>query len=335
MKISAKMIFPSLLAIMTMYWVGCQGPVKPISVNTGTPIPMADSPAHGQNYTCPMHPEVIGKEGDKCPKCGMSLEPMTPSTAPEVARVAMDFKTSPAALKPKEDVTLSFTPKRQDSPDDKVDLELEHTKKIHLIVVSDDLSWFNHIHPEEQKDGSYTVTEKFPAGGEYTVFADYKPSGGGHIVDKFTLKIEGDAPAAKSYDTERLTSDAGDDYTVELNPGGGKFVTNSALHLSAKVSQNGKEVDVTTLEDYLGAKAHMVVLSLSEKEYLHVHPDVENGQFDLHTTFDKPGFYRGWLQFQNNGKVHTSDFVFHVQEGTETPKDGMNEGEHKDHETGH
>ena len=25
-------------------------------------------------YACPMHPEVTGKEGDKCPKCGMALE---------------------------------------------------------------------------------------------------------------------------------------------------------------------------------------------------------------------------------------------------------------------
>lgn len=25
-------------------------------------------------YACPMHPEVTGKEGDKCSKCGMALE---------------------------------------------------------------------------------------------------------------------------------------------------------------------------------------------------------------------------------------------------------------------
>ncbi|WP_131494767.1 heavy metal-binding domain-containing protein [Flavobacterium enshiense] len=24
-------------------------------------------------YACPMHPEVIGKKGDKCTKCGMDL----------------------------------------------------------------------------------------------------------------------------------------------------------------------------------------------------------------------------------------------------------------------
>jgi hypothetical protein len=27
-------------------------------------------------YACPMHPEVTGKEGDKCSKCGMYLEPL-------------------------------------------------------------------------------------------------------------------------------------------------------------------------------------------------------------------------------------------------------------------
>lgn len=27
-------------------------------------------------YACPMHPEVTGKESDKCSKCGMKLEPI-------------------------------------------------------------------------------------------------------------------------------------------------------------------------------------------------------------------------------------------------------------------
>ena len=84
---------------------------------------------------------------------------------------------------------------------------------------------------------------------------------------------------------------------------------------------NGKEVDVNTLEDYLGAKAHMVVVSLAEKKYLHVHPSVEGGKFDLHTTFDKPGVYRGWIQFQSKGKVYTSDFVMNVAEGKTAGKD--------------
>jgi hypothetical protein len=31
--------------------------------------------SHIKNYTCPMHPEVKGSHGDKCPKCGMDLVP--------------------------------------------------------------------------------------------------------------------------------------------------------------------------------------------------------------------------------------------------------------------
>ncbi|MFV7234772.1 DUF3347 domain-containing protein [Flavobacterium sp. ZB4R12] len=34
-----------------------------------------------QLYACPMHPEITGKKGDKCPKCGMELtEPAVQST---------------------------------------------------------------------------------------------------------------------------------------------------------------------------------------------------------------------------------------------------------------
>ncbi|WP_417722028.1 heavy metal translocating P-type ATPase [Salipiger sp.] len=39
------------------------------------PAPMPE----GTTYTCPMHPEIIRDAPGDCPKCGMALEPMTPS----------------------------------------------------------------------------------------------------------------------------------------------------------------------------------------------------------------------------------------------------------------
>ena len=35
-------------------------------------------PVAGQQYTCPMDPEIVQDHPGSCPKCGMALEPMTP-----------------------------------------------------------------------------------------------------------------------------------------------------------------------------------------------------------------------------------------------------------------
>ncbi len=277
-------------------------------------------------YACPMHPEVTGKEGDVCPKCGMKLEHN--DNAGAVSNVSMQFSTNPATVNPNQEVTLMMTPKKKDNAAEQVALDVEHTKKIHLIIVNDDLSWFDHIHPEYNADGSYSVKEKFPTPGKYTLFADYKPSGGNHVVDNLNVTVTGTASIAKKYGADKLTGSAGDGFSVSLTPTGGKFLTNMAMHINGVVMLNGKEVDVTTLEDYLGAKAHMVVVSLADKKYLHVHPSVEGGKFDLHTTFDKPGVYRGWIQFQSKEKIYTSDFTMNVADG----KAGdMKADEHKEH----
>jgi len=264
-------------------------------------------------YACPMHPEVTGKEGDTCPKCGMKLEHN--DNAVTVSNVSMQFSTSPAVANPNQEVTLSFTPKVKCKPEELVALDIEHEKKIHLIIVNDDLSWFDHIHPEFNADGSYTVNEKFPAPGTYTLFADYKPSGGNHVVDKLNVTVSGASAASKSYGADKL-SGVSDNFTVTLAPAGGKLITGALMHLEGSVMKDGKEVDPNTLENYLGAKAHMVVIGLNNKEYLHVHPGVTVGKFDLHTTFEKAGIYRGWIQFQSDGKLHTVDFTMNVKEGT-------------------
>jgi formamidopyrimidine-DNA glycosylase len=38
-----------------------------------TTIENSDNTAEGQLYACPMHPEVTGKQGEECSKCGMEL----------------------------------------------------------------------------------------------------------------------------------------------------------------------------------------------------------------------------------------------------------------------
>ena len=44
---------------------------------------MHDMDSTHMAYACPMHPEVTGKQGDKCSKCGMTLEAVKKSERTE------------------------------------------------------------------------------------------------------------------------------------------------------------------------------------------------------------------------------------------------------------
>lgn len=284
---------------------------------------------HEHTYACPMHADVTGKEGETCPKCGMKLELVSADKAANTSTYFMAFKATPAveAGKP---ALLSFTPSIKGNESEMVPLDIQHDKKLHLIVVSKDLSYFDHIHPEFQANGSYDINvlakganytngrfhneTKFEQGGDYVLFADYVPSGASHQLERIELNVSGTTYKAQKYTTAKTVSIT-DGYEVSLVPEGGKFFNEGTSHISGIIKKDGKEISADTFENYLAAKAHVVVISEDSQNYLHVHPEVVNGRLDLHTTFGKPGIFRGWMQFQTNGQVHTADFVIVVEEG--------------------
>ncbi len=47
---------------------------------------------HGAMYTCPMHPEILQDHPGDCPKCGMALEPVTPTAEPTENHELQDMK---------------------------------------------------------------------------------------------------------------------------------------------------------------------------------------------------------------------------------------------------
>lgn len=264
-------------------------------------------------YACPMHPEEVGGKDDKCSKCGMALEALNPSTTRN--EYYMQFKTNPEAVEENKDVTLSFTPKIKNKETEQVALDIEHEKKIHLIVVNKDLSYFNHIHPEYNADGSYIVPTQFPSGGAYTLFADYKPSGGTHTVDKIALNVKGQTKTAKDWGADKASNSSAN-FSVTLNPLGKKWITGTAVHILGTVKKDGKDLDANTLENFLGAKAHIVMISVADQEYMHIHPTIDKGKLHLHADFKKSGVYRGWVQFNGDGKLHTIDLVINVKNGS-------------------
>ena len=192
-----------LLAILT--WTACKNSDKANPQHSDHPETTAGATEHSgeHTYACPMHPEVTGKAGDTCPKCGMDLEHN--DNAGVDLPVAMEFRSEPASLEAGKGATLYITPKRSDDPKAAVALDLQHGKKIHLIAVSEDLSYFEHIHPEYDASGAYIIKvlpkgqnytagpghneTRFDAGGNYFLFADYKTGPGASAAPvKLTLK---------------------------------------------------------------------------------------------------------------------------------------------------
>jgi hypothetical protein len=72
---------------------------------------------------------------------------------------------------------------------------------------------------------------------------------------------------------------------------------------------------VTDLQSYLGAPAHLLILSTDLADVVHSHPsDIESTgptvEFDA--VFPRPGRYKMWVQFQRDDEVVTAPFVVDV-----------------------
>ncbi len=293
-----------------------------------------EAAAPGTQYICPMNCEK-GKTYDQpgaCPVCNMKLEPVKAETQSNTAEYYTAFTANPAQLEAGKPAMLSFTPTIKGNESAPVPLDLVHEKKMHLILVSDDLSWFDHIHPEYTASGSYEIKvldkgenftagrghneTRFDAGGKYWAFTDYKPTGGLNQVNKTELDVAGTPAKSVAYTQPKLTASV-DGFTLAMEAGhsGTGFATGSHQHIPVTITKGGKAVDPAAFENYLGEKAHLVLVEAASKEFVHTHPSAVGGKLDIHTTFAKPGTYRGWLQFQTDGKVHTADFVVKVEEG--------------------
>lgn len=325
-----KKIFILFTGLCLLTLVGCNGG-KGGNGGDQDSSKVDSSQAHAgmdHDYTCPMHPNQHSKGPGKCPECGMDMV----HTDGEVKETySMKHSTTPATIEAGKPFTLSLTPTIVGKEGEAVALDLHHEKKIHLIIVSSDLSWFTHVHPDYQASGSYDLSQSLPTGGEYFLYADYMPTGGTQQLEKFTLTATGKPATPKVYNKAQLSSKVSG-YEVKLSTSDNKISSGSMQHIAATITKGGKTVDPNTLEDYLGAKAHVVVIGLEDNDYLHVHPDVEGNQLDLHATFANPGIYRCWLQFQADGKVQIADFVLDVTQGADDAEAGHN---HEHGEGGH
>ena len=182
------------------------------------------------------------------------------------------------------------------------EFDVEHTKRMHLIVVRRDLSGFQHVHPTLRADGTWTTPLTLPQAGTYRVFADFSV-GGRPTTLADDLQVDG-AVRSRALPAPAKIAET-DGFRVRLTDGAVRAGQESELTFG--VTRDGKRV---RLQNYLGAKGHLVALREGDLAFLHVHPDANSLRFEA--DFLDAGSYRLFLQFQVAGRVHTAAFTLEV-----------------------
>jgi hypothetical protein len=306
---------------------GCAAPVVTLPGDSPSSIQTAGLFGDDEDvaYVCPMHADYTSDAEGKCPRCGMALVKATPF---DMRDYRLDFQTMPAIPKAGEPLTLNFKIFHPSTGEPVKKFELVHDRAYHLFVISQDMQFFEHIHPEENDEGAWSITVTLPSPGYYEVLSDFMPSGGsaqflarplvtaGYTGDLLTDSAHLIPDASRSQTVDDLTA------TVDFDPK--PFVSGSYGHMTFRLKRAGSDEPVRDLQTYLGAFGHTLIMSEDLVNYVHSHP-VDNlpANADLETVrggpdimfealMPKPGRYRAWTQFRYHDKIHTFITTFEV-----------------------
>ncbi|HYH62957.1 MAG TPA: hypothetical protein VD766_13900 [Solirubrobacterales bacterium] len=186
----------------------------------------------------------------------------------------------------------------------------QHERRMHMIAVRRDLEAFQHVHPEQASDGSWSVEIDTRLPGTYRVFADFMVEGTPLTLgtDVFVSGRANPVPLPRP----ATQSDAGDGYRVSLT---GAEPHVGANPMSFEVTRNGEPIQA---QPYLGADGHLVALREHDLAFLHTHPGGEpgdGGPIEFEVAYPTAGNYRLFLQFKHGGEVHTAAFTQEVHDG--------------------
>lgn len=232
-----------------------------------------------------------------------------------VTNPTLIFESDLNSINSGESSIVLFRPSLRENMDTPLMLESIHERKGHLIVVSEDLEYFTHVHPVAETNNTYSAELTLPYGGNYKLFAEYKPIGHDKITEIFDFTVHGAIKQAKIYKSKNNLF-VGDDYTVVLLNTENLIAGSDAI-ISAEFYEEGKKISINKVENYLGEKAHAVAISVDDKNFSHVHPMIINDSLKLQLSIDKPGLNRLWLQFKINEQVYTADFVVEASQSVQ------------------
>ena len=255
---------------------------------------------------------------------------------------SVDLKTIPEKIKITgvTALTLDF----RDPEGKPLNLEVEHEKLVHVIIINDDFSIFSHIHPE---DSSFTTTEMknkgifsinytFSKSGKYLIGMNFAANNKDYSKH-FYVNVAGSQ--VKQIKKNLSLSKIFDGYAVNLSFTS-KIISRREATLIYYFEKDSKPL--MDMEPYLGATMHIAIVKEDLTNFMHTHamlPDeMPMNYMNNHSTMDSTmemvrmvvpshfgpelmievvfpdkGLYQIFGEFKHNGKVIVTSFMVEVE----------------------
>jgi hypothetical protein len=226
-------------------------------------------------WSCPMHPELIAPSAGTCPVCGMPLDPIyvtQPQLSPDPIIRAATFPKTPLEVGRKADLRLRLVFNKDGRPVRLSDLEEQHTRKIHLLIIDTSETDYHHEHPEPVGEGEYSFSFTPACPGVYRIWADLKPvlthAQQYSVTDIATTEAPltdspGDEPENRHAEIDGYKFNLVFDRPVIHE----KETVAGILHVTARDGRPCKRLQVV-----MGAFGHFVGFREDFSTVLHVHP---------------------------------------------------------------
>src|SRR5260221_717241 len=238
--------------------------------------------------------------------------------------------TGQDAVQPNQDTTLHFQVYNASTGTPVNLFKIVYAKPMHLIIVNNNLTYFNHIHPV-QNGNEFVITTQFPTSDMYRLYIDFQPFGA--IEQQFAFSVPvglaQNQTISVPVDKIDVKPQIVDGYEISLSTHGDLIASEMTLGqqivtLNVKNSTTGKPV--TTLKPYLASFGHLVMIREEDYSYIHVHPssfiavpDTATGgpsvdflPIGIYGLF-KPGLYKIFVELNPDGNLVTAQFAVQVK----------------------
>lgn len=253
-------------------------------------------------------------------------------TAPEI-KATLNFNEPPLADK-KSEVTISL---KDENGAPIKGLEISHDRIMHIIIISEDLKTFSHVHPEDfaefngkiADNGQFKISYVFPKAMQYLIAVNFRHQN--HDIEKqFIVRATGEKEKIL-IEKDLSSGKKFGDYKITLAADPAKPLSGEATHLNYHIEKGFQPVK--DLEQYLGAPMHLAVVSADLLTFIHAHGELHdaagndiklppNSKFgpdiDGHIIFPYPGLYKIFGEFSHQGKIILTDFMIEVGAGKTT-----------------